>query len=648
MSKPKSNYYVTTPIYYVTAKPHVGTLYSTIIADVAARWEKIQGKNIFFLTGTDEHGQKIEQAALKAGKDPKTFVDSFISSYKDMWKAYELDYTHFIRTTDEYHVKAVQEIISRLIKQGDIYKSHYKGWYCTPDETFVAEASDNDTQAPPCPQCNRQTIAMSEESYFFKLSAYQDRLLKFYEEHPAWTSPKERIAEVKSFVSSGLKDLSISRTSVTWGIPFPGDPKHVVYVWIDALANYLTGVGYLSHARDTEFDQWWPVDLQILGKDIVRFHAVYWPAILMALNLPISKRLLVHGWITVDDKKMSKSFGNAIDPEILLKAYGPEPVRYYLMRQIPVNQDGNFSFSDLEHRVGADLADSLGNLLNRMVSLAHQHNVTELTAQKKWSPKSAELHEQAQKCIEQYCILMDASLYHQALGVLWTFIGHVNGYFHAQEPWRIVKTDKEAFIEILSATAHSLRIIALLLWPVLPKKMEELLFALGFKILNNENMIKDLVSEKWDHEFVLRKIDVLFIKPEAGVYESIMKEKMSEKEEKKDETSAISTISIEDLSKIYLAVGTITDCQIVEKSDKLYKLTVDLGVLGNRTILAGVRNSFDAHDLIGKQGVFVTNLAPRKLMGVESQGMMLIAQDESGKLQLVSPGSAVPNGTRLR
>ena len=360
-------FYVTTPIYYPTSRPHLGHLYSTLLADVAARWHKLRGYKTFFMTGTDEHGQKIAEAAAKAHKTPKEFVDSFIDAYKELWNSYDIVYDYFARTTDEHHIKAVQQWIRQLQASGDIYKSYYTGFYCTPCETYVTEKDEQppleEGMAPVCGMCSRETVYIKEESYFFRLSAYQDRLLAFYEENLDFIVPAERLNEVISFVKGGLKDLSISRTTVSWGIPFPDDPKHVSYVWADALNIYITAVGFGNEARREEFNFWWPADLQIMGKDIVRFHAVYWPAFLMATGLAEPKQLLVHGWFKVNQQKMSKSFGNVVDPQTLLSAYGADAVRYYLIRHMAITQDSEFSIIDLEQRISSDLANDLGNLL---------------------------------------------------------------------------------------------------------------------------------------------------------------------------------------------------------------------------------------------------------------------------------------------
>ena len=633
----KETFYVTTPIYYGTGKPHLGSLYSTLMADVLSRWEQLAGKETYFLTGTDEHGQKIAQAAEKVGKTPKQFVDSFIAAYKKTWKTYEIDYSQFIRTTDPEHIKGVQALIKKLLDKGDIYKDTYDGWYCTPCETFVT-ASEKDS-APDCPSCNRETVKVSEESYFFKLSAYQDKLLKLYEERPDFIAPKERLNEVKSFVKSGLKDLSISRTTIKWGVEFPGDPAHVVYVWVDALCNYITAIGYGDPAKQSEFEKWWPAEVQVLGKDIVRFHGVYWPAILMAADLQPPRRLLVHGWIQINKQKMSKSRGNVVDPDELAKLYGADPVRYYLLRQIPINSDGDFSTGDLEQRITSDLANDLGNLLNRMVSLAERYGRHTVEPNKIWQQAALDLRDEAWNMIEDYEGHMADFEFHLALARLWQFINRTNAYFHEQEPWKVAKKDPEAFQEILSATCHSLRIIAFLLWPVMPTKMEQLLESLGHAKDITTTSLESLELGIWHQTFVLKKVPTLFQKIE----ESKMVEPQEKAEEKNEEY-----IKIDDLIKVELRVGTIKTAESVPDSEKLIKMQVDLGELGMRQILAGIRKSYLPEDLAGKQGIFVCNLKPRKMAGLESQGMMLVAENESGKMRVISPEGVVPNGTRLR
>jgi methionyl-tRNA synthetase len=500
----KNKFYVTTPIYYVNAKPHLGTLYPTVLADVTARWNKLQGKKVFFLTGTDEHGQKIEERAEELGKAPKELADSLIPYFKETWKKYELEYDRFIRTTDKDHEATVVDWIKKLQDNGDIYKDSYSGWYCVPDERFVSIASEEVEKDEDgnylCPNCNRPLREISEESYFFRLSAYQDRLLKFYKEHPNFITPKERANEVVSFVESGLKDLSISRKTVKWGIPFPGDPEHTVYVWGDALNNYITAV-------KKDLDLWWPADLHIIGKDIVRFHAVYWPAFLMAAELPLPKKLLVHGYILLDKEKMSKSLGNVVDPDQLVEPYGVEQVRYYLMRQMSVNQDGHFSLNDLQSRIESDLSNNLGNLLNRTVTLAINNGLERVEPVETLEASSAVLKEKCEEAFRSYWDGMTHYQYHVALADLWKFISEVNAYFHTQKPWEVAKTNKELFEEIISSVCHSLYSIGVLLWPVMPKKMEQLLGSIGYKIEIGNNYEAELRKNLWNKTFVLQKGD---------------------------------------------------------------------------------------------------------------------------------------------
>jgi methionyl-tRNA synthetase len=520
----KNKFYVTTPLYYVNSKPHLGTLYSTLLADVNARWNKMQNKKVFFLTGTDEHGQKIQERADSLGKKPKEFVDSMIPAFKDMWKLFEIEYDKFIRTTDKEHEEAVVSWIEMLQENGDIYKSLYTGLYCVPCETFVTvhadEAEKDDAGNYLCPSCKRKLREVEEESYFFRLSAYEDKLLKFYEEHPIFILPKERLNEIVSFVKSGLKDLCLSRKTVKWGIPFPGDKDHTVYVWGDALNNYISAIGFSK--KDPEsvkgFGFWWPADMHIMAKDIVRFHAVYWPAFLMAAELPLPKKLLVHGYILSGDSKMSKSLGNVIDPAKLAEWYGVEPVRYYLVRKMAVTQDGRFELEDLEKTIESDLSNNVGNLLNRTVALAQKNGVSKLEPQETWEADSALLRENCEEGFRSYWDGMNHCQYHMALTDVSRFVAEVNAYFHKLQPWVVAKTNKELFEEIISAACHSLYAVALMLWPIMPKKMEELLASLGHTFDPNKNYDEELRKNIWNKTFTLKKTETpLFPRPESRV-----------------------------------------------------------------------------------------------------------------------------------
>ncbi len=642
--KDQNKFYVTTPIYYVTARPHLGSLYSTLLADVAARWHQLKGEKVFFLTGTDEHGQKIAQAAHKAGKEPKEFVDSFIDAYKDIWNKYDIAYSYFMRTTDLGHVKAVQEWIRLLIKKGDIYKSYYCGYYCTPCETYVTKKEDM-SGLPQCDSCGRETIEISEESYFFKLSAYQDKLLAFYAEHPEFIVPKERLHEVVSFVQGGLKDLSISRTTITWGIPFPNDEHHVVYVWADALNNYITAIGYGQEAKKDEFSYWWPADLQVMGKDIIRFHAVYWPAFLMASGLPLPRQLLVHGWIQMNKQKMSKSLGNVVDPQALLDAYGADAVRYYLTRFMAITQDSEFSTDDLERRVSSDLANDLGNLLQRVVTLAQKRELYEVKHPQNWGPHELELRDAFWTMLEKYSIDMDEGYFYRALGHVWAYIHQVNAFFHAAEPWKI--TDQARFESVIGASCHSLYALGILLHPVMPHAMEKLLASLGVKVaFGAHDLLEELADNPWNRTFMLHPLkEPLFKKYEAkqpvGVGEATVNIVAQE------EVPPLPEISIEDLAQVVLLVGTIEEAEEIPASDKLLKLQVNFGEYGVRQVLSGIKKHYTPAEVKGLQAVFVVNLKPRKMMGLESRGMVLTVTDAHDRMKLVTVEN-MPPGTRLK
>ena len=552
----KNKFYVTTPIYYATAAPHLGSLYSTVLADVAKRYHQLKGEDTFFLTGTDEFGQKVATAAAKAGKEPQEFVDSFIDAYKNMWSRYNISYDHFMRTTSTDHKHAVQKWLQKLIDKGEIYKSVYTGWYCTPCESFVTQKEQDDiTQPVTCPDCNRQTSQVSEECYFFRLSAYQDRLLEFYKNNPNFIAPKERLQEVIRFVQGGLKDLSISRTTISWGIPFPGDDKHVTYVWADALNNYITALGYGSddEERRKNFEYWWPADMQILGKDIVRFHAVYWPAFLMASDLQIPHQLLVHGWLKIGAQKMSKSFGNAVDPQSLADSYGVDAIRYYLISKMAITQDSEFSIQAIETMINSELANELGNLLHRISALTDKYNLKEVKAPKKWSVRVIALQKKSAEIAEQYQQYMDQGYFYRAVGVAYDLIKEANGYFHEQEPWKQAKNSPEAFHETISASLHVLHRVGIMLAPVMPEKMDTLLQSIGVKLSynsgskqhnhkqakqtffasllqtvtslflsksdNSGNFIGFCKSAQWNQKYFVKKIAILFDKIEYDTKE---------------------------------------------------------------------------------------------------------------------------------
>lgn len=640
----KNTFYVTTPIYYVNAKPHLGSLYSTVLADVAARWHAMCGQEVFFLTGTDEHGQKVAEAAAAAGKAPQAFVDGLVGAFQGLFDRYNCDYSIFMRTTSPFHIKAVQGWIERLLAQGDIYKATYEGWYCSSQEAFLTEKDLEFVAAgePPV-SCfsGKPARWVSEECYFFKLSAYQERLLAFYKEHPSFVTPAERLQEVIAFVSHGLKDLAISRKTITWGIPFPGDASQVTYVWADALNNYITAVGYGDKTRAHDFAKWWPADVHIMGKDIVRFHAVYWPAFLMATGLEIPRTLLVHGWIKVGDQKMSKSLGNVIDPEELLLTYGADPLRYYLTRYLAITQDAPFNKEELELRINADLANDFGNLVNRVLALAHKQGFSKISLAQLLEPKDKQLIQLVQTCFAEAEQEMSRYYFHQAYAAILRLVAGINRYFHETEPWKVVKTDSARFEAIIATTCAALYGATLALWPVMPESMEKVLAVLGVPFERGHDYYAELRAGKLAKSFELGTLEPLFKKIER----EDMNITIASPEAKIEETDLI---ALEDLLKVELCAGTITAVDDVAGSEKMYKMTVDLGPIGVRTVCAGVKKSFAIDQLVGVKTIFVANLKPRSLMGVQSQGMMLVAPGKDGASTLVHIDQAVENGTRLR
>jgi len=659
MSTQKKSFYITTPLYYVNAKPHIGTLYSTLLADVIARWQRFKGLDVYFLTGTDEHGQKISQQAANAELPPQQFVDQMIPAFQSAWGRYDISYDRFMRTSELSHKQTVTRWIEQLIAQGDIYKARYEGLYCTPCETFVTvEQLITADDAPVCPSCFRALQKISEENYFFRLSSYQDRLLAFYESNPTFVHPKERINEVISFVKGGLKDLSISRRTVEWGIPFPGDPDHTVYVWGDALMNYVSALGFLHTGPQAgnRFAQFWPADVQVMAKDIVKFHAVYFPAFLMAVGVVPAQRLLVHGYLLVDNDKMSKSKGNALDPLLLADQFGVDQIRFYLVRHMPTNHDGNISIADMVGRIESDLANNLGNLLQRAASLALKYSATEVVAPKEWSPASQALRGLCIDMLNSFESSMDGLQMSAAYAALWSFISAVNVYFHEMQPWKIATENRAQFAEVLAATAQSLYVIAHLIAPVMPYKSKQLLAALGHTLMVSK---EQLWAASWNvgcTYFVPR--EPLFVRPElpaAAVaeaeQESIQKQVPAKSPVVVPAPAAPSInedgyITIDLLAKVELVVGRIVTCVRVEKSEKMLCMEVDLGTYGIRQILAGVAQFFTPEGLIGKGGLFVANLPPRKMLGMQSQGMMLVAKDGE-RMSLVSVADFIAPGVRL-
>lgn len=646
----KKKFYITTPIYYPNAEPHIGSLYTTVLADVISRYQQILGKDVFFLTGTDEHGQKIQETALKAEKSPKSFVDSIIPIFKDTFNAFHIKYSLFMRTTNEDHILVVQKWIHKMIEREHIYKSFYEGWYLSVSESFIQEKDilERDIDGTPlCSISKKRAEWIREEAYFFKLSEFEKPLLDFLDKNPDWIIPFERKNEVVEFIKSGLKDLCISRSKkqLSWGIPFPGDNDFVVYVWADALNNYITGAGYLLDEK--KFNEIWPADIQLIGKDILRFHAIFWPAFLMASDLPLPKHLLTHGWILVNNQKMSKSLGNVVNPMDLLNKYGVDRVRYYLTKYIPITQDGSFSDLDLEEKTDHDLSNTFGNLIQRIITLSIKNEYTVVSLEYPLSVKASKIFEESLLMVKEFKKEMDRCYFHIAYTRLMEFLYKVNSYVNDTEPWKVFKNDIEEFKEIVGVCLNSIYTSAVLLSPILVEQLSSVFSQLGIK--ENNLSIDDILV--WNKIFYINNPVIIYPsiiqKKEKNIIKT-EKNKMEEKEVKKiiNETKEI---TIDDFTKIEIRVGYILAVEDIQKSDKLYKLTVDFGSeYGKRIICSGVKEYFNKEDILGKKTAFVYNLQKKTLRGVDSQGMILMATNSEKKPTIVQIDISVELGTLLK
>ena len=639
-------FYITTPIYYPSDKLHIGHSYCTVAVDAMARYKRLRGYDVKFLTGTDEHGQKIERIAKSQNVTPKEYVDKIVAGIKDLWKDLDVSYDQFIRTTDEIHVKAVQKIFKQLYDQGDIYKSEYEGWYCTPCETFYTEHQLVDGK---CPDCGRDVEKVKEESYFFRLSKYQDRLIEYIESHEDFIEPKTRQKEmISNFLKPGLEDLAVSRTSFTWGIPVEFDKGHIVYVWVDALSNYISALGYGSE-DDSDFKKYWPADVHVVGKEIVRFHTIIWPAMLMALNLPLPKQIFGHGWLVIDGAKMSKSVGNVVDPKVLVSKYGLDAIRYFLLREVAFGQDGNFSNEALIQRINSDLANDLGNLVSRTVGMIDKYFGGQVPADKEPTEFDDDLKAVAMQTVNKVEELMDKMLLSDAVTELWTLVRRTNKYIDETQPWVLIKDEnnKAKLANALYNVAESIRIISILIQPYMtrtPKLIWE-------QINANEDDVKWDMAKVWGvlpQELKVTKGDVIFpridIKKELEELEAAMKiaqeqsianKTKKEQENKEESVEEISEITIDDFVKVKMHVGKVLECTKVEKSSKLLKFQIKIGN-EVRQIFSGIAKHYAPEDLIGKNVVVVTNLKPRKMMGDMSYGMILSALDDEGKLSLLT------------
>ncbi|HEK85019.1 MAG: methionine--tRNA ligase [Candidatus Saccharicenans sp.] len=643
----KNTFYVTTPIYYVNDVPHIGHAYTTIIADALARYQRLKGKKVFFLTGTDEHGQKIEKTAIEKELNPQQLADRVVVRFKELWQKLNISYDYFIRTTEKFHEEGVQKIFKKLLEKGDIYKGIYQGWYCISEENFLSEDVPLEADGYKiCPDCGRRATMIEEESYFFRLSAYQKPLLEFYEANPQFVRPQTRMNEVVSFVRQGLKDLSITRTTVKWGIPVPGDPKHTIYVWFDALHNYLTGIGYDWNPE--LFQTFWPADVQLIGKDILRFHAIFWPAFLLASELPLPRTILGHGWWLKDEAKMSKSKGNVLDPNIILESVGADPLRYFLLREIPIGQDGNFSHEAFVHRVNSDLANDLGNLVQRTLTMAVNYfngSLEKLGPEEEIDKKLAQSFEETKNRV--YAFYDDYNL-NRALEEIWGYLNYTNKYLAECQPWKIAGKSEThpRLARILYQAACALRAASYLIYPVMPQTTEKIWKLLGQSKKPAEICAADLNFYERPESFSIRRPEALF--PRINLQEFIKDTKKPEGEINQPirREEKMEYISFDEFKKMDLRVAKVLAAERVPNTNKLLKLQIDLGS-EQRQIIAGVAESYSPEELVGKEFIIIANLQPAVIRGIESQGMLLAAEVE-GKAIIPFFDREIPPGTKVK
>lgn len=639
----KRTYYITTPIYYPSGNAHIGHSYCTVAADAMARYKRLLGYDVMFLTGTDEHGQKIEIKAKERGVSPKEYVDGIVEGFQKLWNLLDISNDKFIRTTDDYHEKAVQKIFKKLYEKGEIYKGTYKGWYCEPCEAFFTETQLKDGK---CPDCGREVKWAEEEAYFFRLSKYADKLLNLYSEKPDFLEPLSRKHEMINFIKSGLEDLCVSRTSFSWGIPVDFDSKHIVYVWLDALTNYITALGYGS-VNDSNYKKYWPADVHFVGKEIIRFHAIIWPAILMALELPLPKKIYGHGWwLFGDSGKMSKSKGNVVDPIILCERYGVDAIRYFLLREIPFGSDGKFTNESLINRINSDLANDLGNLLSRTTAMVQKYFKGIIPATHEHNSIDDELINMVKDLKGKYEYQMEKFQFSYALSEIWKVISRANKYIDETMPWVLGKeSDKQnRLAQVLYNLCETLRVVSSLLYPFMPNTVPKIFEQLGI----NEDTANWEGADKWG----LFPVNS-YIKKGGTLFPRIDTEKEIEELNKiissnfnKNKVDGILNISIEDFMKIKLKSANVIACEPIKKSKKLLKITLNDGS-SERIVVSGISQYYKPKDLIGRNVILVSNLKPAKLCGVESNGMILAAECSEDDVKVIFVDN-IPAGSIIR